>query len=453
MVRIKSTPVRFASHKSRYIGGLGTLPKELRRLVCEYHVPNVEDHCVLIGERLDKSDPDGFFFTGRIRTRLVFDSDVCIDDMFFPNDDSYKKYLKIGVQVLRHAGDLRQCNYWRRYEKNLVGTTECHLATLLDTVCWKRSFQGDETCRFNANDPYSEAYRTEQQVIREVSSTDCVTHFFGLALVAEKIHPDDREQEIEDAGDGDCDHGTRCREQSEIRSYDQYTYMLEYFEKYGHFPEEEEVSSYETDSEYDSEYDEDTGEKIESIRLADYDSKDKLFFRRTRNDYPCYWKRRIPNAHLKTPSGVTLFSPLSWRISIKPKWRCSDDPSFGQFREEESFVNGRRRYHFSEVVEIDDKFWVPWDYKNDSFIPDYIPIQYYHMGIVTSVDPQPSFNELRIIEYNVVIPLMIQLSRTRKTLHMAQFTLDRGLKTRARRIYDMDYEDTLIENAEDILYI
>lgn len=481
MPRTKSTPTRRVTpkrigegRKRRHalVPWWSNLPNELRRIILGYAVVDAGTYFKCLDSSIDTTD-GSFFHTGRIRVRTIYPDGTITILSYSRNDDSYRRSLQPGVRVFRHAEDLRQCKLWECYVKSLVGTRTCAIASLLDSTSWEPPCSWNQSCRLReSRTNEAKTYRSENQVIGTITQSNCKTHTFYLGLVCEKLLPKEPwlyARPVRDLfGPNSSIYGIRCGQGNPIRLTHEETHGMVYWKDCSQ-DSEGSVSSDEEDSEYESEYDSDTGEKIESIRLADYDESDRLYFLGRREPIldrvvkqrvcPKFKKQRVPNAHLKSDDGTTIFEPLSWRLSVNPKWRSIHCSNYEQLEGETSMVIGRR-HEFLEDIEpvighLWENEWTAWDdTRPGTFEPPTNLEQYYHVGIVDAYEPQPSFVELSKNPCMVVVPLMDALAFENETeeLQMSHYTLDRGLKSPARYLDDIDFQEAIVDDA-DALYI
>lgn len=462
MVRIKSIPRKHPS----YISNDHPLPHEIRRLIFEFAPTDVDTFFICLGRHVDKSpDVDSYFNTGCIRYKLVGRDGYTEFGKYNPAYGTDIRGIRPGVRVYKYAEDIRARALWNCYDKSVSGTRPGIIAQALDTASWSSAGEWDQSRRLYANTcRENEKDRAENQIVGTIQESNCKTHTFRLGLVNREIYPKTPEPYGQRSlccpnyGKpwGGCSTGVG------FQSFDERTYNLERqsrFEDTSSGP----FSGFETDSEYESEYDGSTGEKIESIRLADYDDEDRLYVRQSSHITcfsPLLFEPRIANAHLKNSDGVTVLEPLSWRISINPRWRSTHTSRYVQPSGGCSLVIGRRHEFLSDVETPLGGLWESeytcWDdFSRDTVDTGISLMQYYHMGIVPAYKPQPSYTDLA---FNnpccVVIPLMEIECFTHhgQQLGIAHYTLIGGLKVVAQLVEDIDFEDSIVENP-DALYI
>lgn len=472
MVRVKSTPRRHPKYgQVSLFSNWDRLPYDVRRLVFEYTIPDVDTFFNGLDQPISRWDPYGFYYTGAIRFKLV-DQQGRITYGNALDDDIDQGSLQPGVRVERHLGDLRQRALWRSYGKIVFGSKSLAIAKALDSASWESSNAGDQSSRLNKNPSGEEAEnRAKNQAVRTISQSDCSTHTFYVGLVGEKIFPTEpllyRTTRHFELCDDSSEDGEGCDEGDSVRSTYGRTHEMEQCETKGGSSTES-FSGYETDSEYSSEYDSSTGEKIKSIRLADYDELDRLFYRRTTRRVPRPYdgkrdyKPRLANAHLKNDDGVTIYRPISWRLSINPTWKSKHNSGHTQLWGDESMVIGRRHRFVDD--ELDDAIadmwedgWTTWDDvdKESIVCPNVSLFQFYHIGIVDAFVKEPSFVDLCFDPNQVVIPLLEEAdigTENGGTLFVSHYTLYSGLKCKALPVPDIDVNESIVDD-QDVLYI
>ena len=441
----------------------GKLPKDIRALICTYSPMPVELYFLALDSRIESYDNDSFFNTGTIRVRLD-DGHKPTIRRFLGSDQSSIPKSTNNVKVYVHSGDLEQFRLWNAYSASLIGTSSCTVAKELEAAYWKPVCEWGQSCRLQPDrEEKDKEYRAENQVIRTLMPSNCTTHTFCLGLIGEKLFPD-QEDLYERPEDTICcedssEYGERCRSRNRIRCYDEETYRMERRAKY----DSDYTSSEEEESAYESEYDSTTGEKIDSIRLADYDQEGKLCYKKP-GQYKNISdrKQKFPNGHLKSIDGTTIIEPLSWRISINPKWRCIHDSQYRRVEHDEGMVIGRRHNFMHEVEPVISNLWEDEWTCWDDFQPGTIeaPVnlaQFYHMGIVKAYVPQPSFVELSAFKSDVVLPLLDAYYLDKDDdetdlLQISHYSLFKGLKRAAVYIEHVDLANTIVADA-DALYI
>ena len=472
MVRTKSAPRRYTRYgcESQFTNW-NLLPYDVRKLIFEYTIPDVDTFFNGLDRPIRRSDPNGFYYTGGIRFRMV-DQQGRVTYGNALDDDIDQRSLRPGVRVERHMGDIRQRAMWRSYGKIVFGSKPLSIAKALDSASWESPGPRDQSSRLDEDaSGKKKKARAENQRVLTISQSDCSTHTFYIGLVGEKKFPTDpvlyRTKRHSYFFDDSSEDGEGCDEGDSVRSTNGRTHEVERWGT-GGGRSTESFSGYETDSEYSSEYDSDTGEKIKSIRLRDYDELDRLFYRKTTQRVPRPYKSkrnhkpRVPNAHLKNEYGVTVFQPISWRLSVNPTWKSKHNSGHAQLWGDESMVIGRRHRFVDD--ELDDAIadlwedgWTTWDDEDIESIvcPNISLFQYYHIGIVDAFDKEPSFTELCFDPNQVVIPLLEEAdleSGFGGTLIVSHYTLYNGLKCKAEQLSDIDINESIVDD-QTVLYI
>ena len=461
MVRTKPIPRKYPRDFSTKNTSGMSLPMDVRRLIFEFAPPDIDTFFQCMWKPIDRSDRGCFFNTGQIRYKFVFTSGHVLYGFIEPSK-SIPKYDECTVYA--YASDKQQARLFRTYERSLFGSRPCFIGKMLDAARWEPMVGWHKSKRFSENiQREDEKIRAKNQVIRRLQTSNCETHSFHIGFISQKIYPDEPEKYIR--GDIRTSYfsklGIRFPSGSGISEINERTLDLDagYSSDYA---TQTSLSGYETDSEYESEYDERTGEKIESIRLADYDEEDKLYFKKpttVRIKWGNSPGKRIPNKHLKNSRNETIFEPLSWRLSVNPCWRSSRTGEFIPPHEDDSMVIGQRHEFFgdvSELVHLWENKWVPW-YREESVDPGIELMQHYHIGIEKAFRPQNSFVDL--VEYNrnnAVIPLLeIEESENEDDeprLMISHYTLVHGLKSMAVPTDDFFVGDGLVQHP-DSFYI
>jgi len=470
MVRTKSIAKRHVSYVLADLrSGWSELPYDVRRIVCEYYAPDADSFFIWLGSCIIRDDPDGYYYTGCIRLKMVLPDGTIEYRRYDPQDDANRRSIQSGVRIFRHAGDLQQCRLWLSYGKLIVGSRIGAVAQALDASSGRKTLKGSQYCRFDpSTNDTQQKDRSENQGVRTVSVSDCTTHTFQLGLVTRRIFPfharmyesGQFKQCCSDLHSDGQGHG----EGGNVRSINGRTHGVgcrttDYIEGAISGSEEE----YECDTECDGCF----GEEEEGTIMPEYDGNDRLYFNqpivRERYSYsrPSYWKPRVANAHLKSSRGVTIFEPLSWRVSIIPKWRSTSDSEYEQLCGYEGVVIGRRYTFLAELYQAasyyeESEFTVWYDNSPFTTSPCIPSIQYYHMGIVTSYYPQASFVELADNPLHVIIPLLEPLPSIYygdyKKLQICQYTLKAGLKCRAVRICPLTPFESIVSHP-DVRYV
>lgn len=471
--------------------GWSILPLELRRIILGYVQVGVGTYFSLLSEHIDKST-GSFYNTGCIRVRLTegFCSIIkeCLPQVG-GQVGGYRRGVRPGIRIYTNETDLRQYRLWLSYGRSMSGNSRGPVATGLDSARWEPASPWDQSCRLHEDRIKKAAEdRARDQIVSTITESHCETHSFYIGLITQKIFPEIPElydgekfsKWREDISEDEIGYTTGSR----VRSFDEHTYRLEQLEKSREERQESEsLSEYEEDSEYDTEYDPRTGEEIESISLAKYDEHDRLYFERRphtsatdrisscltrvsaffRNRVKPFsgYVHRIANAHLKSIDGSTILEPISWRMSINPKWRCTSNSRYNPLDPEEEIVVIGNRYHILFDVEPDisgmyENQWTTWGDKTRlTHSADINLFQYYHVGIVDAYFPQPGFVDLiKEHKYSVLIPLLDahDFYFTPPRLMMSHYSLHKGLNRKATLITGIDLEHTVIADP-DGLYV
>lgn len=462
MVFIKSIPKKHPKYHKK----LSDLPQELKRLVLDFLAVDEDVYFACLGQPIDKSSKEAFFYTGRVRYKFVFPTNEVVYSSYqdvprfyyggVPSGVQAFKRVSPEVRVFRHERDFRQLSTWRAYERSLIGGRPSCIGKVFDKLAWKsspdwigsRRFVGDAGTNITR-----EAHRTRAESQRSaiVAIKDCTTHMYYMSLVCET-----------DPTSPPVLYGrlplTTSSAPSHFReggiSYDEHTYLMELREKqWDEFGSEQSLQGYEEDSEYESEYDETTGEKIESIDIARYDRADRLHFNRAliaRSTPPLRprIKKRVANAHLKNDQGETILSPLSWCMSVNPKWRSSYRSRYVQPVEDEPLIVGRSRFEVDDATnllgDIWESEWTEWrDHSDDSIRSDINLFQYYHVGIKPAYVPQPSFSALsNSNESCILLPLLEGVyTEGERALDVVHYSLERGLARSVMNYFNERIED------------
>jgi len=483
MARTKSVPNRHPSYELQALrSGIERLPYDVRGLLFQYYVPDADSYFRWLGYRINRYDAggyynnrlysDGFYHTGYVRFKVVFPDGEVEYRRGAPEDETYKRSLQPGIRVFQHAGDLRQRRMWVSYGKAVIGNGAGTFAQALDCSSGRWKIAGQKYCRFYKN-PYSDEQRerAENQGVRTLSVSDCTTHTFQLGFVSRRLYP----QHIS---------------MYESVNYDQCCYDLDGDEEGSDERPEVHVSngrtegtdgqsdpdSDDTEPYSDSEESEESieecdgclGEEDEGSIVPEYDGCDRLYFRgpvfrekQFYQDDDKYYNQRTPNAHLKSSSGTTIFEPLSWRLSIIPKWRTTHKSEYGTLCGHHGVVIGRRYSHLAELYQAishydEDQFTVWYDNSPSTVAPHIANVQYYHIGIVPAFVPQPSFAKLSKNPLNVILPLLeprpVVYHGRLKPIQISPYTLKNGLKRKAVRAYPVRQFQSILAYP-DIRYV